>query len=50
MTLSEKQVKEFRALHKKVFGKTISKADAMAEGLALIRLVDAIQMRSGGAL
>lgn len=45
MTLNEKQIKEFQALHKKVFGKTISKERAMVDGAALIRLVSLAQPR-----
>ncbi len=45
MTLNEKQIREFQALHKKVFGKVISKQQAMNDGLALIRLVSVTQPR-----
>lgn len=43
MQLSSKQIKEFQAIHKRVLGKQISKQVAMADGLALIRLVSLIQ-------
>lgn len=43
MQLNEKQIKEFQAIHKRVFGKQINKQVAMADGLALIRLVSLIQ-------
>ncbi len=43
MKLNDNQVKEFRAIHKRVFGKSINKQQAMADGLALIRLVSLIQ-------
>lgn len=45
MTLTDKQIKEFQAIHKKVFRKQISKQQAMADGIALIRLVSLIQPR-----
>lgn len=48
MQLNEKQIREFQALHKKVFGKVISKQQAMADGTALIRLVSVIQPKTGG--
>lgn len=44
MTLNDKQIKEFQKLHKKVFRKSISKQEAMHDGLALIRLVSLIQL------
>jgi len=43
MKLSNEQIKEFRAIHKRVFGKGINKQQAMVDGLALIRLVSLIQ-------
>jgi len=43
MQLSSKQIKEFQIIHKRVFGKRISKQRAMADGLSLIRLVSLIQ-------
>lgn len=49
MTLSEKQIKEFRKLHKKVFGSVISKEQAMADGVAIIRLVSITQPKNGSA-
>lgn len=45
MTLNEKQIREFQAIHKKVFGKTISKERAMSDGATLIRLVSLSQKR-----
>lgn len=45
MTLSEKQIKEFQRIHKKVFGKLVTKEEAMTDGLALIRLVYLTQPR-----
>lgn len=45
MTLNDKQIKEFQAIHKKVFGNTISKERAMTDGAALIRLVSLTQPR-----
>lgn len=45
MTLNEKQIREFQTLHKKVFGKVISKEQAMNDGMALIRLVSIAQPR-----
>lgn len=45
MTLNEKQIREFQAIHKRVFGKTISKERAMRDGAALIRLVSLTQPR-----
>lgn len=45
MQLNERQIKEFQALHKKVFGSVITKQQAMADGLALIRLVYLTQPR-----
>ena len=44
MTLDDKQIKEFQKIHKKVFKKSISKQQAMNDGLALIRLVSLIQV------
>ena len=43
MKLSNEQIKEFRAIHRQVFGKSINKQQAMADGLVLIRLVSLIQ-------
>lgn len=43
MQLNNKQIKEFQIIHKRVFGKQISKQQSMADGLALIRLVSLIQ-------
>lgn len=43
MKLNNEQIKEFRAIHKRIFGKSINKQQAMADGLALIRLVSLIQ-------
>lgn len=43
MTLNDKQIKEFQKIHKKVFKKSISKQQAMYDGLALIRLVSLVQ-------
>jgi hypothetical protein len=43
MKLSEKQIKEFQSLHREVFGYPISKQQAMADGLSLIRLAMLIQ-------
>ncbi len=43
MKLSNEQIKEFRTIHKRVFGKSINKQQAMVDGLALIRLVSLIQ-------
>jgi len=48
MQLSKKQIREFQALHKKVFGKVISKEQAMTDGVALIRLVSITQPKAGG--
>lgn len=45
MTLNEKQIKEFQRIHKKVFGKHVTKEQAMVDGVALVRLVSAIQPR-----
>ena len=43
MKLSNEQIREFRTIHKRVFGKNINKQQAMVDGLALIRLVSLIQ-------
>jgi len=43
MQLTQKQIKEFQKLHKKVFGLPITKQQAMTDGLALIRLAMLIQ-------
>jgi hypothetical protein len=45
MTLNDKQIKEFQRIHKKVFGKHVTKEQAMTDGLALIRLVYLTQPR-----
>lgn len=45
MQLSDRQIKEFQAVYKRVFGKSVSKQQAMADGLALIRLVSLTQPR-----
>ena len=43
MTLNDKQIREFQKIHKQVFKKSISKQQAMQDGLALIRLVSIAQ-------
>ncbi len=43
MQLNEKQIREFQKIHKRVFRKSISKQQAMYDGLALIRLVSLAQ-------
>lgn len=45
MQLSDAQVKEFQALYKKHFGKSISYEQAQADGMRLIRLVSLTQPR-----
>ena len=50
MTLNDKQIKEFRAIHRKVFGKSINRQQAMVDGLALIRLVSNIQPMKKGSV
>lgn len=45
MTLNDKQIKEFQRIHKQVFGKHVTKEQAMADGLALLRLVHVTQPR-----
>lgn len=43
MTLNNKQIAEFQRIHKRIFKKSISKQQAMNDGLALIRLVSLAQ-------
>lgn len=45
MTITKYQLKEFQRLHKKHFGKTITKEQAMSDAMALIRLVYITQSR-----
>lgn len=39
MRLSDQQVAEYQQIHKEVFGKVISKDDALSQGLALLGLI-----------
>ena len=48
MYISSKQIKEYQLIHKRVFGKNVTKAQAEAEGLLLIKLVSLMQKTSGG--
>lgn len=43
MTLNDKQIREFQKIHQRIFKKSISKQQAMNDGLALIRLVSLAQ-------
>ena len=42
MHLTEEQVTKYQAIYKSTFGKSITRKDALAQGLALARLVKAI--------
>lgn len=43
MTLNDKQIREFQRIHKRVFRKSITREQAMLDGVALIRLVSLVQ-------
>lgn len=40
--LSEEQVRKYQIIYKKCFGKEIDQAEAYAQGIALVRLVELI--------
>ena len=46
MNLTDEHILEFQMLYKKHFGKEISKEDALAKGIRLIRLVEVVLKNS----
>jgi|ADGO01.1.fsa_nt_gi hypothetical protein len=40
--LTDKQIAQYQAIYQKVFGRPVSKGDALMQGMALVRLVKAI--------
>lgn len=46
MRLSDRQIKKYQQIYSDAFGETISKNDAITQGLALLRLVKALSQNS----
>ena len=46
MQLTDEHIAQFQVLYKKHFGKEISKEDALAKGIQLIRLLEAVLKNS----
>jgi len=46
MRLSDRQIKKYQQIYSDTFGETISKNDAITQGLALLRLVKVLSQNS----